>query len=135
MGQICYPEISVRNYHLRCMKSPKQDGSYLRRSEKPESTQLCNVVTSNTLSIKHILLKIIVLSFNREVNSVRKHNYNCMLDVGIYQQVNNYMFRPIEAIFRLLQLCSKSVIYIYIYIYIYMSILCGDVEISSSCYR
>jgi len=31
---------------------------------------------------------------NSEVNSVRKHNYNCMLDDGIYWQVNNYMFRP-----------------------------------------
>jgi hypothetical protein len=29
------------------------------------------------------------------------------------------MFRPIAAIFRLLQFCSKSIIYIYIYIYIY----------------
>jgi len=34
---------------------------------------------------------------NSEVNSVRKHNYNCMLDDGIYWQVNNYMFRPIAA--------------------------------------
>ena len=51
-----------------------------------------------------------------------------MLDCGIYWQVNNYMFRPIAAIFRLLQSCSKSVIYIYIYIYIYMSILRGDVQ-------
>ena len=39
-------------------------------------------------------------------------------------EVNNYMFRPIAAIFRLLQLSSKSVIY--------MSILRGDVEIPSS---
>jgi len=62
---------------------------------------------------------------NREVNSVTKHKYNCMLDDGIYKQVNNYMFRPIAAICRLLQFCSKSVIYIYIYIYI--SILRGDV--------
>ena len=58
---------------------------------------------------------------------------------------NNYMFRPIAAIFRLLQFCSKSIIYIYIciysiymyiqyiYIYTYMSILRGHVEISSSC--
>ena len=38
---------------------------------------------------------------NSELNSARKHNYNCMLDDGIYQQVNNYMFRPIAAIFRL----------------------------------
>jgi len=36
------------------------------------------------------------------------------------------MFRSTAAIFRLLQLCSKSVIY--------MSILCSDVEISSSFY-
>jgi len=42
------------------------------------------------------------------------------------------MFRPIAAIFRLLQFCSKSIIYIYIYIYIYMPILRGDTEISSS---
>jgi len=34
------------------------------------------------------------------------------------------MFRPIAAIFRLLQLCSKSIIY--------TPILRGDVEISSS---
>ena len=34
------------------------------------------------------------------------------------------MFRPIAAIFRLLQFCSKSVIY--------MPILRGDAEISSS---
>ena len=34
-----------------------------------------------------------------------------MLDGGIYYEVNNYMFRPIAAIFRLLQFCSKSVIY------------------------
>ena len=61
---------------------------------------------------------------NSEVNSVRKHNYNCMLDYDVYWQVNNYMFRPVAAIFRLLQFCSKSVIYIYIaqsviYIYIF----------------
>jgi len=37
---------------------------------------------------------------------------------------NNYMFRPIAAIFRLLQFCSKSVIY--------MRILRGDAGISSS---
>jgi len=37
-------------------------------------------------------------------------------------KVNNYMFRPIAAIFRLLQFCSKSAKY--------MSILRGDVEIS-----
>jgi len=37
---------------------------------------------------------------------------------------NNYMFRPKAAIFRLLQFCSKSVIY--------MPILRGDAEISSS---
>ena len=42
---------------------------------------------------------------------------------------NNYMFGPIAAIFRLLQFCSKSVIYIYIYIY--MPILWGDVIWSS----
>ena len=47
-------------------------------------------------------------------------------------KVNNYMFRPKAAIFKLsqLQFCSKSVIYIYIYIYI----LYSDVEISSSYY-
>ena len=37
---------------------------------------------------------------------------------------NNYMFRPIAAIFRLLQFCSESVIY--------MPILQDDAEISSS---
>jgi len=37
---------------------------------------------------------------------------------------NNYMFRPVAATFRLLQFCSKSVIY--------MPILRGDAEISSS---
>jgi len=37
---------------------------------------------------------------------------------------NNYMFRPIAAIFRLLQFCSKNVIYTY------MPILRGDAEIS-----
>jgi len=31
-------------------------------------------------------------------------------------KVNNYMFQPIAAIFRLLKFCSKTVIYIYIYI-------------------
>ena len=33
-------------------------------------------------------------------------------------KVNNYMFRPKAAIFRLsqLQFCSESVIYIYVYI-------------------
>ena len=43
-------------------------------------------------------------------------------------KVNNYMFRPKAAIFRVSQLefYSKGVIYIY------MSILHGDVEISSS---
>jgi len=29
---------------------------------------------------------------------------------------NNYTFRPIATIFRLLQFCSKSIIYIYVYI-------------------
>ena len=45
-------------------------------------------------------------------------------------KVNNYMFRPKAAIFRVSQLefYSTGVIYIYIY----MSILHGDVEISSS---
>jgi len=35
-------------------------------------------------------------------------------------KVNNYMFRPKAAIFKLsqLQFCSKIVIYIYIYVYI-----------------
>ena len=44
--------------------------------------------------------------------------------------VNNYLFRPKAAIFRLskLQFCSKRVIYIY------MSISHSDVEISSSYY-
>jgi len=37
---------------------------------------------------------------------------------------NNYMFRPIAAISRLLQFCSKSIIY--------MPILRGDTEISAS---
>jgi len=43
-------------------------------------------------------------------------------------KVNNYMFRPKAAIYRLLQLqfCPKSVIY--------MSILHNDVEISPSYY-
>jgi len=43
-------------------------------------------------------------------------------------KVNNYMFRPKAAILRLsqLQVCSKSGMY--------MSILHGDVEISSSYY-
>jgi len=43
-------------------------------------------------------------------------------------KVNNYMFRPKAAIFRLsqLQFCSKGVIY--------MSILHSDVEITSSYY-
>ena len=43
---------------------------------------------------------------------------------GIQYQKNNYMFRPTAAIFRLLQFCSKSIIY--------MPILRGDAEISSS---
>ena len=45
-------------------------------------------------------------------------------------KVNNYMFRPKAAIFRLsqLQFCSNTVIYIYIYI------LHSDVEISYSYY-
>jgi len=34
------------------------------------------------------------------------------------------MFRPIAAIFRLLQFYSKSIIYIYIYIYIYICLYC-----------
>ena len=37
---------------------------------------------------------------------------------------NNYTFQPIAAIFRLIQFCSKSIIY--------MPILRDDVEISSS---
>jgi len=37
---------------------------------------------------------------------------------------NDYMFRPVAAIFRLLQFCSKSIIY--------KPILRGDAEISSS---
>jgi len=52
---------------------------------------------------------------NSEVNSARKHNYNCMLDNGIYQQVNNYMFRPIAAIFRLLQFFFEEC-HVYLYI-------------------
>jgi len=38
---------------------------------------------------------------------------------------SNYMFRPMAAIFRLLQFCSKSIIYICV-------LLRGDDEISSS---
>ena len=38
-----------------------------------------------------------VRKINSEVNSVRKHNYNCKLDDGIYWQVNNFMFRPIAV--------------------------------------
>jgi len=38
-----------------------------------------------------------------------------MLDDGIYSKINNHMFRPIAAIFMLLQFFSKSDIYIYIY--------------------
>ena len=65
---------------------------------------------------------------NGELISVRKYNYNCMLDDGIFSKVNNYMFRPKAAIFRLsqLQFYSKSVIC--------MSVLHSDVEISSSYY-
>ena len=43
---------------------------------------------------------------------------------GNYRKIINYMFRPIAVIFRLLQFCSKSIIY--------MPILRGDAEISSS---
>jgi len=48
----------------------------------------------------------------------------------LISEVNNYMFRPKAAIFRLsqLQFCPKSVSYIYIYI------LHSDVDISSSYY-
>jgi len=44
-------------------------------------------------------------------------------------KVNNYMFRPKTAIFRLsqLQFCSKSVIYIYIYVCV--SILHSDGDV------
>ena len=51
-----------------------------------------------------------------------KHNYGSMFYGGL--QRNNYMFRPIAAILRLLQFCSKSIIY--------MPILRGGAEISSS---
>jgi len=42
----------------------------------------------------------------------------------VFKTKNNYKFWPIEAIFRLLQFSSKSIIYI--------PILRGDAEISSS---
>jgi len=42
-------------------------------------------------------------------------------------EVNDYMFRPIAAILKLLQFCLKKSV-------IYMSKLRGDVEISSSFY-
>jgi len=42
----------------------------------------------------------------------------------VFNRKNNYMFRPIGTIFRLLQFCSKGIIY--------MPILRGDAEISSS---
>jgi len=62
---------------------------------------------------------------NGEVNiSHETHNYGSV-DLWWYLIAkNNYMFRPIAAIFMLLQFCSKSIIY--------MSILRGDAEISSS---
>ena len=46
------------------------------------------------------------------------------LFIYITNKVNNYMFLPKAAIFRLsqLQFCSKSVIYIYIYITLYIYI-------------
>jgi len=53
-----------------------------------------------------------------------KHTYGSMFYNGIYSNEINYMFRPIAASFRLIQLCSKSVKY--------MPILRGDTEISSS---
>jgi len=42
----------------------------------------------------------------------------------VFNSKNNYMFRPIAAIFRLLKFCSKGIVY--------MPILRGDAEISSS---
>jgi len=42
----------------------------------------------------------------------------------VFNSKKNYMFREIAAIFRSLQFCSKSIIY--------MPILRGDAEISSS---
>ena len=61
---------------------------------------------------------------NGEVNSSPE---NTTVVVRIYDGINrknNYMFRPISAIFRLLQFCSKSIIY--------KPILRNDAEISSS---
>ena len=46
---------------------------------------------------------------NGKLNSVRIHNYNSMLNDCIYiSEVNNYMFRPIATIFRLLQFLLKE---------------------------
>jgi len=50
-------------------------------------------------------------------------NYRC---IRLLINLNNYMFRPIAAIFRLLQIYSKSITYSY------MPILRGDAGISSS---
>ena len=61
---------------------------------------------------------------NGEVNISHENNNFGSVDLcWCLIAKNNYMFRPIAAIFRLLQFCSKSVIY--------MPILRGDVEISS----
>jgi len=61
---------------------------------------------------------------NGEVNISHE---NTTVVIWIYDGVLiakiNYIFRPIAAIFRLLQFCSKSIIY--------MSISRGDVEIST----
>ena len=65
---------------------------------------------------------------NGEVNISHE---NTTMVVGFMMVFNskkyNYMFRPIAAIFRFLQFCSKCVIYIYIC----MPILRGNAEISS----
>ena len=56
---------------------------------------------------------------NNELISDIKHKYNYVLVMVFIGKVDNHMFRPKAAIFRLsqLQFCSKSIIYIYIYIY------------------
>ena len=54
---------------------------------------------------------------NNELISDIKHKYNYVLVMVFIGKVDNHMFRPKAAIFRLsqLQFCSKSIIYIYIY--------------------
>ena len=71
----------------------------------------------------NINIGLMVSLFQSEITNI----IVCQIMVFI-SKVNNYMFRPKAAIFRLsqLQFCSKSVIY--------MSILHSDVEISSSYY-